>query len=208
MDLFNDLIQVLASTVRLSIPLLFAALAGLYAERSGIFDIGLEGKMLFGAFAAASVATWTGSPWLGLVAAVLTSVLLSLLHGYASITQRGNQIISGVAINFIASGLTVQLGNAWFGQGGRTPQLASSQRFTEIAWPFADRVASVPIVGPLYSGLVSGHNILVYLAFLAVPFTWWVLYRTRFGLRMRAVGENPARSIRPASPCHGCATGR
>lgn len=191
MDLFGDLVQILASTVRLSIPLVFAALAGLYAERSGVFDIGLEGKMLFGAFAAASVATWTGSAWLGLVAAILTSVLLSLLHGYASITQRGNQIISGVAINFIASGLTVQLGNAWFGQGGRTPQLANSARFTEIVWPFAREVASVPIIGPLYAGLVSGHNILVYIAFLAVPFTWWVLFRTRFGLRLRAVGENP-----------------
>lgn len=191
MDLFTDLIQVLASTVRLSIPLLFAALAGLYAERSGVFDIGLEGKMLFAAFAAASVATWTGSPWLALVAGILTSILLSLLHGYASITQRGNQIISGVAINFIASGLTVQLGNAWFGQGGRTPQLENSARFTEITLPFADQIAGVPIIGPIYAGLISGHNILVYLAFLAVPFTWWVLYRTRFGLRLRAVGENP-----------------
>ncbi len=191
MDLFGDLVQVLASTVRLSIPLVFAALAGLYAERSGVFDIGLEGKMLFGAFAAASAAAWTGSAWLGLLAAVLTSVLLSLLHGYASITQRGNQIISGVAINFIASGLTIQLGNAWFGQGGRTPQLPNSARFTEIVWPFAREIAPVPIIGPIYAGLISGHNVLVYIAFLAVPFTWWVLFRTRFGLRLRAVGENP-----------------
>ncbi|MBN9070610.1 MAG: ABC transporter permease [Rhizobiales bacterium] len=191
MDLFGDLVQVLASTVRLSIPLVFAALAGLYAERSGVFDIGLEGKMLFGAFAAASAAAWTGSAWLGLLAAVLTSVLLSLLHGYASITQRGNQIISGVAINFIASGLTIQLGNAWFGQGGRTPQLPNSARFTEIVWPFAREIAQVPIIGPVYAGLISGHNVLVYIAFLAVPFTWWVLFRTRFGLRLRAVGENP-----------------
>jgi simple sugar transport system permease protein len=177
--------------VRLSVPLIFTALAGLYAERSGVFDIGLEGKMLFGAFAAASAATVTGSAWIGLLAAIATSMLLSILHGYASITQRGNQIISGVAINFIASGLTVQLGNAWFGQGGRTPQLPNSARFTDIEFPFADQVRGIPIVGPIYSNLLSGHNVLVYLAFLAVPFTWWVLYRTRFGLRLRAVGENP-----------------
>ncbi|WP_029077073.1 ABC transporter permease [Kaistia adipata] len=190
-SLFADLIQIFAATVRLSVPLIFTALAGLYAERSGIFDIGLEGKMLFSAFSAASVATVTGSPWLGLFAAILTGVLLSLVHGFASITQRGNQIISGVAINFIASGLTILLGNAWFGQGGRTPQLANSARFTEITLPFAAEIAPIPFLGPLYSGLISGQNILVYLAFLAVPFTWWVLYRTRFGLRVRAVGENP-----------------
>jgi ABC-type uncharacterized transport system permease subunit len=190
-SLFADLIQILAATVRLSVPLVFTALAGLYAERSGIVDIGLEGKMLFSAFSAAAVATVTGSPWLGLFAAILTGVLLSLLHGFASITQRGNQIISGVAINFIASGLTIQLGNAWFGQGGRTPQLPNTSRFTEITLPFAAEVASVPFIGPLYARLISGQNILVYLAFLAVPLTWWVLYRTRFGLRLRAVGENP-----------------
>jgi len=190
-SLFADLIQILAATVRLSVPLVFTALAGLYAERSGIFDIGLEGKMLFSAFSAASVATVTGSPWLGLFAGILTGVLMSLVHGFASITQRGNQIISGVAINFIASGLTILLGNAWFGQGGRTPQLPNTARFTEITLPFAADIAPIPFLGPLYSGLISGQNILVYLAFLAVPFTWWVLYRTRFGLRVRAVGENP-----------------
>ncbi|MBN9010725.1 MAG: ABC transporter permease, partial [Rhizobiales bacterium] len=130
-DFITTLVLILASTVRLSVPLIFTALAGLYAERSGVFDIGLEGKMLFGAFAAAAMATVATrsaalapyAAWLGLGAAIVTSVLLSLLHGFASITQRGNQIISGVAINFIASGLTIQLGNAWFGQGGRTPQL-------------------------------------------------------------------------------------
>jgi simple sugar transport system permease protein len=191
-DLYGTLILILASTIRLSVPLMFCALAGLYAERSGVFDIGLEGKMLFAAFAAASAAAVTGSPWIGLIAAIGTSLILSVLHGYASITQRGNQIISGVALNFIASGLTVQLGNAWFGQGGRTPQLPNSARFTNIDLPFAEPISHVPIVGPIYSGLISGHNILVYIAFLAVPVTWWVLFRTRFGLRLRAVGENPA----------------
>ena len=94
--------QTVDSAVRLSAPLLIAALAGLYSERSGIFDIGLEGKMLVGAFAAGAVAAITGSAWLGLGAAILVSVVFALVHGFASITQRGNQIVSGVAINFLA----------------------------------------------------------------------------------------------------------
>ena len=191
MDL-NDALAVLDSAVRLSVPLIFAALAGLYSERSGIFDIGLEGKMLMGAFAAGTVAALTGSAWLGLSAAVFVSILLALLHGFASITQRGNQIVSGVAINFLASGLTAFLGQAWFGQGGRTPQLPNSARYTDITLPGAQMLGDVPVVGPIYAELVSGHNILVYVAFLAVPLTAWVVYRTRFGLRLRAVGENPA----------------
>lgn len=189
---FQIILLVLDSAVRLSVPLLIAALAGLYSERSGIFDIGLEGKMLVGAFSAGTVAALTGSAWLGLFAAVLASVVFALVHGFASITQRGNQIVSGVAINFLASGLTVFLGQAWFGEGGRTPQLQNDERFTAIDFPAAAEIRDIPILGPLYSDVVSGHNLIVYLAFLAVPFTAWVVYRTRFGLRLRAVGENPA----------------
>src|SRR5688500_18705717 len=147
MDL-NGILAVLDSAVRLSVPLIFAALAGLYSERSGIFDIGLEGKMLMGAFAAGTVAALSGSAWLGLSAAILVSVLLALVHGFASITQRGNQIVSGVAINFLASGLTAFLGQAWFGQGGRTPQLTGDQRFTSIDLPGALALRDVPLVGP------------------------------------------------------------
>ena len=192
MEFLEITVNVLASTVRLTIPLLFAALAGLYSERAGIFDIGLEGKILAGAFAAAAMATVTGSPWLGLLMAILVSVGFALVHGFASITSRGNQIVSGVAINFIAAGLTVLLGQAWFSQGGRTPQLPNTARFGPIQLPYAAEMRDVPVIGPIYSGLLSGQNLLTYLAFLAVPFSWWVLYRTRFGLRLRAVGENPA----------------
>lgn len=184
--------SILDSAVRLTAPILLACLGGLYSERSGVFDIGIEGKMLFAAFAAGAVAWHTGSPWLGLLAAVITGIMFSLLHGYASITQRGNQIVSGVAINFLAIGLTALVGKAWYAQGGKTPQLGTEARFTAITLPGADAVAEVPILGDIYSGIISGHSILVYVAFLAVPFTWWVLFRTRFGLRLRAVGENPA----------------
>ncbi len=192
MDSFVTLIQVLDSTVRLATPLLLACLAGLYSERAGIFDIGLEGKMLISAFFSAAVAAVTGSVWLGLLAGIASSLVLSALHGVASITFRGNQLISGVAINFLASGLTVLIAQSWFQQGGRTPSLFGEGRFEPINFPFAEALSEVPFIGPIYSELLSGHSILVYIAFLMVPATWWILYRTRFGLRLRAVGENPA----------------
>ncbi|MAN56605.1 MAG: ABC transporter permease [Paracoccus sp. (in: a-proteobacteria)] len=189
---FNTVLQILDSAVRLMTPLLLACLAGLYSERSGVFDIGLEGKMLMAAFTAASVAYATGSAWLGLLAGIGGSMAMSLIHGLASITFMGNQLISGVAINFLASGMTVLLGQKIFGLGGRTPSLQGAARFQEITLPLADTLGQVPVIGPIYAQLISGHSILVYVAFLAVPLTWWVLFRTRFGLRLRAVGENPA----------------
>ncbi|MDS9467159.1 ABC transporter permease [Paracoccus sp. MBLB3053] len=189
---FPTIIQILDSAVRLMTPLLLACLAGLYSERAGVFDIGLEGKMLMAAFTAASVAYATGNAWLGLVAGIAGALAMSLIHGLASITFRGNQLISGVAINFLASGLTVLLGQKIFGLGGRTPSLGGAARFTEITLPFADALRPVPVIGPIYAELISGHTILVYVAFAMVPLTWWVLFRTRFGLRLRAVGENPA----------------
>ena len=189
---YITLIQLFDSTVRLATPLLLACLAGLFSERAGIFDIGLDGKMLAAAFFSAAVASLTGNVWLGLLAGIAASMALSLLYGLASITFRGNQLISGVAINFLAAGLTVLIAQDWFQQGGRTPSLIGGARFNPITLPFADDIAQTPIIGPLYAELISGHSILVYLAFLAVPATWWLLYRTRFGLRLRAVGENPA----------------
>jgi simple sugar transport system permease protein len=189
---FMTLIQLLDSTVRLATPLLLACLAGLFSERAGIFDIGLEGKMLAAAFFSAAVAALTGSVWLGLLAGITASMALSGLHGLASITFRGNQLISGVAINFLAAGMTVLIAQDWFQQGGRTPSLMGGARFEPITLPFAEALADVPIFGPVYAELISGHSILVYMAFAAVPLTWWILYRTRFGLRLRAVGENPA----------------
>jgi ABC-type uncharacterized transport system permease subunit len=191
MENFDILVSILGSTVRLSIPLLFTALAGLFSERAGIFDIGLEGKMLAAAFASAVAAYLTGSAWLGLLSGIAVSILFSLVHGFASITNRGNQIVSGVALNFVAIGLTVVLGQAWFGQGGRTPQVSGEGRFSPIILPGVDAMRDVPIIGPLYANVISGNNILTYIAFLAVPLAWWVLFRTRFGLRLRAVGENP-----------------
>ena len=170
MDL-STLVTVFDSALRLSIPLLAACLAGLWSERAGVVDIGLEGKMLVAAFAAAAAAHTTGSAWIGLLAGIGASVVFALIHGFASISQRGNQIVSGVAINMLAAGLTAIVGNAWYGQGGRTPPLEGEERFGSVFF---------------------GHSALVYMVLLAVPLTWFVLGRTRFGLRLRAVGENPA----------------
>jgi len=191
-ELFDLLIPVLGSSVRLSIPLLFACFAGLFSERAGIVDIGLEGKMLAGAFAAGAIAHYTGNPWAGLAGGIGVAVLMSLVHGFASITHRGNQIVSGVAINFLATGLTALLGQAWYNEGGRTPQLPETARFLDFVWPGAATArATYGVAGNFYASVISGHSVLVYAAFLLVPLTWWVLYRTRFGLRLRAVGENP-----------------
>ncbi|MBT9291259.1 ABC transporter permease [Prosthecodimorpha staleyi] len=191
MEFVESAALVLGSAVRLSVPLLLACLAGLWSERSGVVDIGLEGKMLAAAFAAGAAAAVTGSAWLGLLAAVLVSIAFSLVHGFASISQRGNQIVSGVAINFVAAGLTALLGQAWFAQGGRTPPVQGDARFQPIDLPGEVAARAAGGFGRLWSEVVSGHNILVYLAFLAVPVTWYALGRTRFGLRLRAVGENP-----------------
>ena len=189
---FEAITFVLASGMRLSVPLLCGCLAGLWSERAGIVDIGLEGKMLGAAFGAAAMAHATGSAWAGLLAGVAVAIALSLVHGFAAIDQRGNQIVSGTAINMVAVGLTALLGNAWFHEGGRTPPLEGAERFSPIIWPSAESLHGVPVLGPIYATLVSGHDVLTYIAFACVPLTWWVLYRTRFGLRLRATGENPA----------------
>lgn len=191
MGYYTDLILILDSTVRLAIPLILACLAGLYSERAGIVDIGLEGKLLGSAFGAAATAAVTGSAWMGLLAGVGVALGMSAIHGIASINLKGNQTISGVALNFLAAGLTTFLGQSWFHRGGFTPQLSGDQRFGPITLPFAPELANVPVIGGLYSELISGHNILAYVAFIAVPVTAWVLFQTRFGLRLRAVGENP-----------------
>ncbi len=182
--------ETLSSTLRLSVPLVLACLAGLWSERSGIVDIGLEGKMLAAAFAAAASAVYFGNPWLALLVAITVSVAFALVHGYASINQRGNQVVSGVAINMLAAGLAVVLGNEWFKEGGRTPPLKDVARFMPIDLPLLSSLHEVPVIG-FVTRIVSGHSILTYVALALVPLTAWALTKTRFGLRLRAVGENP-----------------
>lgn len=154
----------LASAVRQATPLLLAALGGLYSERSGVINIALEGLMLAGAFTAATVTYYSGSPWIGLAAGVGAGVLVALIHGLACIRFKADQVVSGTAINILFLGIPALLSGALFESTGATPQLPQGQLM-----PLA------PIV----------------FAFVLVPVTWHVLNRTPFGLRLRAVGENP-----------------
>jgi ABC-type uncharacterized transport system permease subunit len=162
-----------ASTLRVSTPLILCALAGLLAERSGVIDLGLEGKMLFAAFAAGAAGYASGSTVIALAAACGVSLLLAWLHGFACVTHGGDQVVSGMALNIIAAGLTVVLGVAWFAQGGQTPPVQDDVRLK-----------------PLGEGVLA-MDILVWATFALVAATWWLIYRTSFGLRLRAVGENP-----------------
>ena len=181
----------LASTLRLATPLIFCALAGLFSERSGVVDIGLEGKMLFAAFAAGAVGAVSGSTTLAMLAAIGIAIALSWMHGLACVSHRGDQVVSGVAINIIASGLTVVLGIAWFAQGGQTPPVSTAVRIQPLFPQAAASLAGMPWVGALLGEGLLSHNAMVYLALALVPMSWWLLFRTRFGLRLRAVGENP-----------------
>ncbi len=184
-------ISILDATIRVATPLILAALAGMFTERSGVVDIGLEGKMLGACFASAAVAFITRDPWLGLLAGILTSLSLAMVQGLASISFNGNQMVAGMSVNIVASGLTPVLALAFFQQGGRTPSLDPVSRFTPVELPFAKEIADVPIIGPIYSDLLSGHTADTYLMILIVPLVAWVFHQTRFGLRLRAVGENP-----------------
>ena len=154
----------LASAVRQATPLLLAALGGLYSERSGVINIALEGLMLAGAFTAATVTHFSGNPWIGLAAGVGAGILVAWIHGLACIRFKADQVVSGTAINILFVGVPALLSGALFESTGATPQLPQGQLM-----PLA------PIV----------------LAFVLVPVTWYVLNRMPFGLRLRAVGENP-----------------
>jgi general nucleoside transport system permease protein len=179
----------IASTLRVATPLILCALAGLIAERSGVIDLGLEGKMLFAAFAAGATGAAMGSTAAAMLAACAVGVLLSWLHGFATVSHRGDQVVSGMAINIIASGLTVVLGVAWFQQGGQTPPMDAAVRLTP---PWPDAAQDLPgWLGAIVGEGFLAHNILVYVAVALVPGVWWLVYRTRLGLRLRAVGENP-----------------
>ena len=181
-----------ASTLRVSTPLILCALAGCLCERAGVIDLGLEGKMLLTAFTAAAVGAVSGSLSLALGAAVLVGVALSMLHGYACVTHRGDQVVLGMAITMTAAGLTVVLGIALFQQGGQTPPLTDAVRLAPWGRGLGEVVADIPVVGRGLAIALFGHTAFVYLSLALVGAVWWLLFRTRLGLRLRAAGENPA----------------
>ncbi|MGQ9896168.1 MAG: ABC transporter permease [Acidobacteriota bacterium] len=158
------LVSLFGSTLRLSTPLILAALGGLYAERSGVINMALEGIMLAGAFMAATVTALTGSPWLGLLAGLAAGLLVAALHAFCCITCRADQVVTGTAINILMLGVPPLISGALFESTGSTPALAQTQT-----------LPTLPIV----------------VALAAVPVTMFVLFKTPFGLRLRAVGEVP-----------------
>jgi simple sugar transport system permease protein len=182
--------SIVVSTIRNAPVLIFAALAGLFAERSGVVDIGLEGKILASAFASAAVAFVTKNPYYGVAAGVAVSVALAMIQAFVSITQKGNQLVCGIAINIAMSGLTFVLAQFFFQQGGRTPDLGDA-RLADVVLPGTAALEHIPFIGWLYGHVIGGHSVLVYLAFLLLPVVHWVVYHSRFGLRLRACGENP-----------------
>ena len=184
--------SLIASTLRVATPLILCALASTLSERAGVIDLGLEGKMLATAFAAASVGAATGSLMLAVAGAIAIGVALSMLHGFACVSHRGDQVVMGMAITMTAAGLTVVLGIAWFQQGGQTPPLPDAVRLGLWFTAAAEALRGVPLLGSIVGIGLLGHSALVYGAIILVGAVWWLLYRTRIGLRLRASGENPA----------------
>ncbi len=181
-DILN--LSLLASMIRLATPLILAAIGGLYSERGGVINIALEGIMLAGAFTAAAVTVFTQNPWVGMLAAMVAGLLVAAIHAVASIEFRANQVVVGTAINILFIGVPALVSGALFESTGSTPQLPREQTLPDWNIPLIDRI-------PVLSQLLSGHKPIVYIALVAVPVTYYVLFRTRFGLRLRAVGENP-----------------
>ncbi|OGO31453.1 MAG: hypothetical protein A2136_10225 [Chloroflexi bacterium RBG_16_54_11] len=172
---------VLGAGMRLAMPILFAALGEVFAERSGVLNIGIEGMMLTGAFCGFIGSYLTDSPWIGLVFAILGAGLLSLLHAFLSISLGADQVISGIAINLLALGLITLLNRAIFGLR-LIP--VSAANFESIAIP---GLSEIPILGPF----LFSHHALVYIGLILVPIIYIVLFKTTFGLRVSSVGEDP-----------------
>src|SRR5262249_2273721 len=165
-------LSLLASMIRLATPLILAALGGLYSERAGVINIALEGIMLAGAFTAAVVTIFTHSPWVGLLAAAVAGLLVALIHAIASIQFKANQVVVGMAINIMFLGVPALVSGALFESTGSTPQLPREQTLPDWNIPIVDRI-------PVLSQVLSGHKPIVYIALLAVPVTWYVLFRMR-----------------------------
>ena len=180
-EIFGAPGQLLASTIRNATPLVFAALGGMFSERSGVVNIGLEGLMLISAFAGVVGAFLSGSAVVALGFALAAGLIFALIHALMCVTFEADQIISGTAINLLALGGTGFLMVSIFGAGGTSPRV---EGFGEVPIPL---LSSIPVVG---SALFS-QSLLVYLMYVMVPVTFFVLFRTPFGLRLRATGESP-----------------
>jgi len=173
------IIATISRTLAYGTPLLLATLGEIYAERSGVLNLGVEGMMILGALSGFSTAYATGNPWLGILVAGAVGGAFSLIHAFASVTLRANQVVSGLALTMLGLGLSGVLGRRWEGWPLMTP-------LREISVPLLEKI---PVVGPAF---FKDQNLLVYIAVLLAIVMWFVLYRTRIGISIRSVGEDPA----------------
>lgn len=173
--------SLLAGTIRLATPILLPALGQLYTQRAGILNLGVEGTMLMGAISAFTVACISGSLWLGLLSGIVMGVIFSVLMAWLSVTMHANQVIAGIGLNILASGLAAYIYRVIFGIRALPAQITPFQSL-DVAG-----LSDIPLIGPV----LFGHNVMVYLTFLLVPITWFILEKTVFGLRIKAVGEHP-----------------
>lgn len=171
-------VNLLAAGIRSGTAILFASVGEIFAERAGVLNLGVEGMMLMGAMTAFSTAHATGNPWLGLLVAAGMGGLLALLHAFVTVTLRADQVVSGLALTFVGSGLSAVL-------GAGLVEVKQAPRLPAFDIPF---LAGIPILGPIF----FQHNVIVYLGFLLAPLAWFYIYRTRPGLELRAIGEYPA----------------
>lgn len=175
------LVSVAAATIRIATPLLLAALGELVAERSGVYNMGLEGMMLMGAFTGYLAAFESGSLWVGVAAAGLTGAMMALIFAILVITLKVEQIVTGLAINLLGAGLSTYWLRSAFAGDGQTPTIPF---FANVPIPF---LSDIPVLGPI----LFDQKLLTYLAFLLVPVVWFFLFRTRYGLIVRCAGDNP-----------------
>ncbi len=178
-DIVN--VGLFAAAVRMATPLIFASLGGIFSERAGVINIALEGMMLTGAFSGVFVTYITGNPWIGVCAAILAGGLLGFIHGILTIKFAGDQIVSGTGINIFALGFTAYMSQIVWGSRGASQ---SVQGLGTVSVPL---LADVPLVGEV----IGKQTPLVYIALFAVIASYIVLFKTPFGLRVRAVGEHP-----------------
>ncbi len=174
---YELLVPLLAAAVQSGTPILYATLGEIFTERSGILNLGVEGIMIIGAFAGFLVAKLTGNPFLAFVAAGLAGTLAASLHGVVCLFFQGNQVVSGLALTILGVGFANYLGLAYVGQ--------AAPGFDPLPIPV---LAEIPLLGPIF----FQQDLLVYVTYLLPLVLWWVLYRTRFGLSLRAAGEYPA----------------
>lgn len=183
LKVLNDIGVIIGITLMYAAPLIYTSLGGVISENSGVVNIGLEGMMTIGAFAGAAVGYFTKNPWLGFLAAGLAGGMLALLHAIACVTFTADHVVSGIAINFIGPGLALFLCKMFFDGAAMTLPLDLDNK---IPRPFNGVFSSNSFLN-----LVFNQYATVYIAFILVLIVWFLLYKTRLGLRIRSVGEHP-----------------